>query len=91
MPRYRGTKEGTASLVGKVLLLIAGGQETSATLAGKLRVSPRQVNRYIVGLKEAGWQIERRGVPTHRDYWLEMCEPRIVWQKRAGREHGKNI
>ena len=78
MPRYRGTREGTASLVGRLLLLIAGGKEPSASLSTKLGVSDRQVNRYILGLKEAGWQIERRGVPTHGDYWFELVSPRIV-------------
>jgi hypothetical protein len=85
MPRYRGTNEATASLVGKLLLLIAAGKETSATLAAKLGVSARQVNRYIVGLKDAGLQIERRGVPTHGEYWLELHEPCLVWHRRATR------
>jgi hypothetical protein len=78
MPRYRGTKEATASLVGRLLLLVAGGKETSATLARKLGVSDRQVNRYLVQLGAAGWQIDRRGVPTHRDYWLDLVTPKIV-------------
>jgi len=85
MPRYRNTKEGTASLVGRLLLLIATGKETSATLAGKLKVSDRQVNRYVIGLKEAGWQIERRGVPTHGDYWFEVVAPQIVLGKKQGK------
>jgi hypothetical protein len=78
MPRYRGTTEGTASLVGRLLLLIATGKETSASLASQLGVSDRQVNRYILQLKEAGWQIERRGVPTHSDYWFELVAPRLT-------------
>jgi hypothetical protein len=78
MPRYRGTTEGTASLVGRLLLLIASGKETSTTLAGKLGVSLRQVNRYILQLGEAGWHIERRGVPTHSNYWFELVSPKIV-------------
>jgi hypothetical protein len=81
MPRYRGTKEATASLVGRLLLLIAGGKETSATLARKLGVSDRQVNRYLVQLGAAGWKIDRRGVPTHRDYWLDLVTPKIVPRK----------
>lgn len=86
MPRYRGTEEGTPSLVGRLLLLIAGGRETSASLAQKLGVSPRQVNRYVLGLRQAGWQLERRGVPTHGDYHFELVAPRLVWppgDKRA--------
>ena len=78
MPRHRGTAEGTASLVGRLLLLVSAGRETSASLAGKLGVSDRQVNRYIVQLRAAGWGIERRGVPTHGDYWFELVTPRIV-------------
>jgi DNA-binding IscR family transcriptional regulator len=66
MPRYRGTKEGAATLAGRLLLLVAAGKETSTTLAAKLGVSDRQVNRYILQLKEAGWLIARRGVPTLR-------------------------
>jgi hypothetical protein len=88
MPRYRGTKEGTAALVGRLLLLVAAGRETSATLAAKLGVSPRQVNRYVQGLQEAGWQLERRGVPTHGDYWFELVAPAVVWPgatKRGGK------
>ena len=77
MPRYRGTREGSASLVGRLLLLIAGGRETSASLAQKLGLSPRQVNRYVLQLNEAGWRIERRGVPTHGDYWFELVAPQI--------------
>ena len=78
MPRHRGTREGTASLVGRLLLLVATDRETSTTLSEKLGVSPRQVNRYIHQLCAAGWQIERRGVPTHADYWLELVSPQIV-------------
>ena len=81
MPRYRRTKEGTPSLVGRLLLLVAAGRETSATLATKLGVSPRQVNRYVLGLKSAGWQIERRGVPTHGDYWFDLVAPKITLDK----------
>jgi len=78
MPRYRGTPESSASLVGRLLLLVAGGKETTASLAGKLGVSPRQVNRYVLQLKEAGWLIERCGVPTHSNYYFELVAPRIV-------------
>jgi biotin operon repressor len=78
MPRYRGTKEGAATIVGRLLLMIAADKETSATLAAQLGVSDRQVNRYVLQLKEAGWQIERRGVPTHQDYYFELVEPQIV-------------
>jgi hypothetical protein len=86
MPRYRGTKEGTPSLVGRLLLLVAAGRETSATLAAKLGVTPRQVNRYVLGLKAAGWRIERRGVPTHGDYWFELVAPRIVVAAEGGKK-----
>jgi len=75
MSRYRGTKEGTACLVGRLLLLIAAGRETSGTLAGKLGVSARQVNRYVLQLRTAGLHIERRGVPTHSDYWFQLVSP----------------
>src|SRR5262245_10000570 len=78
MPRFRGTKEGTVSLAGRLLLLVAASRETSATLASKLGVSVRQVNRYILQLRAAGWRIERRGVPGLGDYWLELVSPRIV-------------
>ena len=88
MPRYRGTKEGTASLVGRLLLLITNGKETSATLAGKLGVSPRQVNRYVQGLVEAGWQVERVGVPTRGNYWFELELPSNILTK-ARRADGK--
>jgi hypothetical protein len=81
MPRYRGTTEGSASLVGRLLLLIAGGRETSASLAQKLGLSPRQVNRYVLQLNDAGWRIERRGVPTHGDYWFELVAPQIALGK----------
>jgi hypothetical protein len=43
MPRYRGTREASASLVGRLLLLIARGQETSSSLSEQLGVSPRTV------------------------------------------------
>jgi hypothetical protein len=79
MPRFRGTTEGAASLVGRLLLFVAGGKETSATLARKLGVSDRQVNRYVLGLRNAGWQIERRGVPTHGDYYFELVSPHVVF------------
>jgi biotin operon repressor len=78
MPRYRGTSEGTPALIGRLLLLIAAGKETSSTLAAQLGVSPRQVNRYVLQLREAGWQIERRGVPTKADYWFELVSPQIL-------------
>jgi biotin operon repressor len=64
MPRYRGTNDGAVVLVGRLLLLVTAGKQTSASLAKKLRVSPRQVNRYVLQLKEAGWDIERRGQIT---------------------------
>jgi hypothetical protein len=87
MPRLRGTREGAASLVGRLLLLVAAGRETSASLARKLGVSDRQVNRYVLQLKEAGWEIVRRGVPTHADYWFELVSPRVVIPEtgKAGR------
>ncbi len=86
MPRYRGTSEGTASLVGRLLLFVAAGKETSATLAGRLGVSNRQVNRYVLGLREAGWQIERRGVPTHGDYWFELVSPKMLVPEQMRQE-----
>jgi hypothetical protein len=82
MPRYRRTTEGAASLVGRLLLLVAAGKETSATLAAKLGVSARQVNRYVLQLAGAGWRIERRGVPTRGDYWFELVSPRLVTGQR---------
>lgn len=78
MPRYRGTQEGAAALVGRLLLLVGAGKETSTSLSRKLGVSDRQVNRYILQLKDAGWQIERRGVPTHADYYFELVAPKIA-------------
>ncbi|MBP87003.1 MAG: hypothetical protein CMJ64_09850 [Planctomycetaceae bacterium] len=78
MPRYRGTTDGAATVVGKLLLAIASGKETSITLSEQLGVSPRQVNRYVLQLVEAGWQIERVGVPTHSDYYFELKSPKIV-------------
>src|SRR5262245_15218167 len=89
MPRYRGTQEGTASLVGRFLLLVAGGKETSASLAAKLNVSSRQVNRYLLQLRGAGWQIERRGVPTHQDYFFELVSPRVVQRTGKRRRVGQ--
>jgi biotin operon repressor len=87
MPRYRGTNEEAATLVGRLLLLVAAGKETSASLAAKLGVSPRQVNRYVLQLKQAGWQIERRGVPTHQDYYFELVAPQVILpeKKPAGK------
>ena len=93
MPRYRGSQEGAATLVGRLLLYVAGGQETSASLAAKLGVSPRQVNRYVLQLREAGWRIERRGVPTHGDYWFELVSPQITFpgteKERPRRQNGE--
>jgi hypothetical protein len=85
MPRYRNTSEPTPTLVGRLLLLVAAGRETSATLAAKLGVTPRQVNRYVLQLAAAGWRIERRGVPTRADYWFELVAPKVV----LGRAKGK--
>ena len=62
MPRYRGTTDGAATVVGKLLIAIASGEETSLTLSEQLGVSPRQVNRYVLQLVEAGWQIDRKSV-----------------------------
>ena len=78
MPRYRGTEEGTASLVGRLLILIAAGKETSATLAEKLGISPRQVNRYVHQLGAAGWRIERHGARRHGAAPFELKSPRII-------------
>ena len=76
IPRYRATNESTATIVGRLLILIVQGTETSATLAQKLGVSPRQVNRYVVQLIEAGWQIERVGAWTRQDYWFVLKSPK---------------
>jgi hypothetical protein len=89
MPRYRGTKEGTASLIGRLLLFIARGKETSATLSKKLGVSARQVNRYVAQLCQAGWRIERKGVPTHSDYWIELVAPKPVFPNEKKCRSGK--
>jgi biotin operon repressor len=89
MPRYRGTKAGAATLVGRLLLLVAAGKETSASLAAKLGVSDRQVNRYILQLMQAGWQIERRGVPTHQDYYIELTAPQILLPEEKKQSSGK--
>ena len=89
MPRYRSTNEGIPAMVGRLLLLVAAGQETSATLAAQLGVSSRQVNRYVLGLCAAGWQIERRGVPTHGDYWFELVAPRIFLPKEGKKRSSK--
>jgi hypothetical protein len=78
MARSRGAEEGTASLVGRLLILIAGGKETSATLAEKLGISPRQVNRYVNQLQEAGWRIERHGARRRGDIRMELGSPRIL-------------
>jgi hypothetical protein len=78
MPRYRGSKEAAGTIVGRLLLLVAAGRETSASLAGKLGVSPRQVNRYVLQLADAGWHLERRGTPTRGDYHFELVSPRVV-------------
>jgi hypothetical protein len=96
MPRHRGTTEGTASLIGRLLILISKGKETSSTLAGQLGVSPRQVNRYILGLIQAGWQIERVGAWTRGAYWFELRSPEVVLntqgkrKKQRQRMQGKN-
>lgn len=78
MPRYRGSDEGAATLVGRLLLLVSQGEETSASLSEKLGVSPRQVNRYVVQRNLAGWRIERMGAWTKQDYHFELKSPRIV-------------
>jgi len=81
MPRYRSTTDSTATLVGKLLLLIAEGSETSASLAGKLHVSQRQVNRYVLQLIAAGWQIEREGEWLKHEYHFELKSPQILSAK----------
>ena len=83
MPRYRGTNEAAATLVGQLLILIARGKETSASLAERLGISSRQVNRYIRQLIDGGWHIERVGVPTKGDYWFRLKSPKV---KLAARE-----
>ena len=91
MPRFRGTTDGAATIVGKLLLAIASGKETSLTLSELLGVSPRQVNRYIVQLVEAGWQIERVGVPTHSDYYYELKSPKIVIGRERNARKKKKV
>ncbi len=59
MPRYRGTTASTATVAGQLLILIAKGKENSTSLAAKLKVSPRQINRYVLQLREGGWIIEQ--------------------------------
>lgn len=86
MPRYRGSSEGAATIVGRLLLLISQGEETSASLSKKLCVSPRQVNRYVVQLNLAGWQIERVGAWTKQDYHFELRAPRIVVRDAKAKE-----
>ena len=81
MPRYRGTKEGAAAIIGRLLLLVSQSKETSASLSKKLGVSPRQVNRYVVQLNVAGWRIERVGAWTKQHYYFELKAPRIVMTK----------
>jgi biotin operon repressor len=76
--RINCTIDGTATLVGKLLLLIAAGPETSASLADKLNVSPRQVNRHALQLIEAGWQVERVGEWLKHDYHFVLVAPTIV-------------
>jgi hypothetical protein len=90
MPRYRGTKEGAAALAGRLLLLVAAGRETSASLAGKLGVSPRQVNRYVAQLNSAGWRIERRGAPTRGDYHFVLASPRVTLPAPEGRKKSRS-
>ena len=86
MPRYRNTNEPIPTLVGRLLLLIANGQENSASLAKQLGITPRQVNRYVVQLIDGGWQIERVGKWTREEYWFELKSPRLVLEKAATRE-----
>ena len=81
MPRYRSTTDGAATLVGKLLLLIVRGRETSASLAKKLNVSPRQINRYVLQLIEAGWAIEREGEWLKHDYFFVLNSPQIELPK----------
>jgi len=88
VPRYRKTNEGVAKLAGRLLLAIAKKKHTSSTLADELGVSHRQVNRYVLQLVEAGWQIERVGVPTHSDYWFELKAPRIVLTQKQKPKNG---
>ena len=78
MPRYRNTVDAVGTIVGKLLLAIAKGPETSASLAAQLGVSPRQTNRYIVDLIEAGWQIEREGEWLKHDYFFKLTSPKLV-------------
>ena len=88
MPRKRGTRMGAAALVGKLILSIAKGGTTSIALSRQLKVSPRQVNRYIVQLNEAGWEIERVGIPTHGRYELVLEFPQIRLTRPSRRSLG---
>ena len=90
MPRYRSTTDGAATIVGKLLLAIAKDKETSASLAEKLGVSARQVNRYVLQLVEAGWQIERVGAWTKQDYWFELKAPLVAWPKERRTKQPKS-
>jgi hypothetical protein len=77
MARYRGTREPTASLVGRLILLLAAGGETSSTLAARLGVSARQVNRYVAQLASAGWVIDRTGARRTGVCRLRLVAPLI--------------
>lgn len=75
MARRRGTTTPTATLVGRLLLLIANGRETPASAAKQLGLSARQVNRYVQQLIDAGWRIERVGQRRQQDYHLRLRSP----------------
>ena len=76
MPRRQGTSEPIASLIGRLILLLTNERQTTASLALELRVSERQVNRYLQQLNEAGWSIRRVG-PNRLNCRLESVHPRV--------------
>lgn len=97
MPRYRATAVPAATLVGRLLILIASGRENSRSLSKTLGVSVRQINRYVQHLNLAGWRIERVGEWLKHDYFFDLKSPRIVIPterksakpKKVSRKRGK--
>jgi hypothetical protein len=77
MPRYRNAVEPVGTLVGRLLLLIAAGPKTSSLLASRLRVTRRQINRYVQHLIAAGWRIERHGVRQAGEFSIVLARPHI--------------
>lgn len=89
MPRRRGTHTAAATVIGRLLILIASGKETSASLAKKLDLSPRQINRYIRQVIDAGWKIERIGAWTRQDYHLALKSPELLVAHRKSQRRSK--